>query len=97
MESLINKVHLCPFEDERLNILNSLQTRLITIQNMYDILNLLQDDEEKLVILEILNGNINNKNNWRHLLSLFQPQNHDRVRRLLAPKSRTSSVNSLHI
>ena len=91
MDTLLNQIHLCPFEDERLNILNSLQTRLITIENMYDILKLLSDDREKLNILDILSGNINNKSNWKLLLPLFDPQYHGQVEQKLVPVSRTTS------
>lgn len=91
VEELLNQIHQCPFEDGRNRIIGSIQTRLLTSKNMLQILELLSSKSEKLRTLQVLSGNITDKNEgYKIILAHFDSADQNTVYHILLPRSQKS-------
>lgn len=92
LKELLNQLHLTPFEENRKQLLLSLQCRLLTCADLCQILELLSSDQERQNILTMLNGNVqDNPNNWKLVVGMFSDSKIvEEVKAFIAPRRKES-------
>jgi hypothetical protein len=95
LEHILTDIQLCPFEEDRANIIQSrLGTLLITTAQLVQILNMFDSDVERLERLKALFGNVSDpEGNWTEIYALFADESMKaEAVALTAPRGRKGSI-----